>query len=273
MSVCFYYEPLPRLDFRLRQEINFFVGTPQLTFRYDTPRTSEPKPLRQPREPQLPRPPKVDIVLGGRTLEDCDTFMQKLSTKSGLKRLWDLRGSELDKAFHFFENEPDVHDLAEIRRRIRSCTLTNADDVRTELVRFFKAVENVCQGHDVVKVAHRCRKLVDEAFSAVPVVKRGFGRLKEGLRKMAAVEVPAVGHTIESFDEGQADALAARLNKLTQRQKLKAEWIIRVHWPALPFYAEGIDVRQLPATVVDALNQFLESTAAVDDADQLLLTS
>ena len=206
----------------------------------------------------MPRPQKVEIIMAGKTLADCDALMERLEKKPSLKRLWDLRGSELDKKFVFFEKEPNVHDFSEIRRKIRSCSLANGDEVRAELIKFLKAVENVFRGLDLGKAAERYQKIIDDAFDSVGPVETGFSRLQGQLEKLVEVEVPDAGHPIDLFDEKQARELAERLNKLNSRQKLKVEWIIRQHWPALPAYAEGIDVMQLPATVVDSILEAID---------------
>lgn len=220
----------------------------------------------------MPRPQKVEITMAGKTLADCDALMQRLEAKTSLKRLWHLRGSELDKQYLFFEKEPNVHDFSEIRRKIRSCSLANGDEVHAELIKFLKAVEKAFRGLDIGKAAERYQKIIDDAFDSVGFVETGFGRLQGQLEKLIEVDVPDVGHPIGLFDEKQAQELAERLNKLNSRQKLKVEWIIRQHWPALPAYAEGIDLLELPATVVDSILEVIDSHEK-GDGEALLLTS
>lgn len=261
MSIWFFYEPLPTVHFRRRQEVSFFIGDPVLTFRVGGSEPSggekkvrqihERREHREFREPKSEPSRIPELFMSGKSLFDCDLLLQKLMSERALKGLCNLVGTQIDNTFRFSEQYPGVSDLSGIRRKIQKCEYENATEVRHALIEFFKAVDDVFNGQDRGRAARRFRTAVSNAFDSVDV-DTGYAHLKSQLGKMTNLEVGEIGRELEQQEDSLVK-LTARLNALTPREKLRAEWIIRQQFPTLPHYEEGIDVRMLPGSVINEL--------------------
>ncbi len=261
MCLRFVYHPLPNVCFIRRQTITFYVGDPIIDF---TVKKTEAKPRRfvddKPYKPPKPEKPpgvsKTPLTVTGRTLQDCYSLIQTLESRAGLKLLFNLKTSDLSKSYGFDELYPDIFDFSGIKKRLESGFYENSTDFRRDVDDFLDAVESVFTDHHIKRTATKYRRDIKQAFENLASVDTGIGELRKAFRNMVELDVGDVGTKMEAFD---AVTLAEKLNNLSEKKKRKAEWIIRIHCPSLPYYADGIDILKLPAVVIDSLVSLVQS--------------
>jgi hypothetical protein len=238
------------------------VGDPKVVFTIKEKK--EPAPADRPslpREPRPEKPPKAakpSITISERSLSGCYDLIQTLKERKSLRELFSLRNSQLDKARRYLEQAPDMIDLGGIDAKLRNGQYEAVADFMRDLEDFFDSVREVFeQTSDFGRAAARFLSEIRRAMAAIPqfepVVR--LNDLQTQLNEFAAVDAGDVG---ERPIEISAKEIAQRLNRLNGKDRLKAEWLIRIHCPTLPYYASGIDIAQLPYPAIESLVALLE---------------
>lgn len=261
MSLRFAYRPLPDVRFVRRQTISFFVGTPSLEFvaqkKDPAPREMiESKASREPRRsdkpPKPPKPPKVSkpskssFRFENRSLAACHALMVTLSHRSAIDNMWDLRDPDTQK--------PYANNLTNVKRKLVNCVYASGDAFITDISAFFSLVAERFE-EELGRTAKRYKQEIVRAYETAPETERAAPVLKKALDRMAHAHIGVHGARTEPHDVRE---IAQKLNSLDEESRLRAEWIVRMHCPALPHFSRGVDVTQLPQTALDALRALID---------------
>lgn len=259
MSLRFVYKPMPKVRLLRHQTVTFCVSRPRIEFfARKTESHREDKPFQETRHEKPERAKPSSIVLPNQSLAACYDLMKQLKTKNSnaLKQLWNLKGSDLDKTNRYSEQAPDVCDLSGIWDKIESCAYENGREFLRDIIDFFDSVENTIEGFN--STANRYKRDIARAFEDAASEPVDVSDVKAQLEQFTKVEIGEVGKKSQAFD---AEELAAKLNRLDEKDRWRASLIIRIHCPALPLYEQGVDITRLPYPAVDSLIALVNESA------------
>jgi hypothetical protein len=239
------------------QRIHFHVGDPKVVFTIKEKKEAPPADRASlPREPRAEKPPKAtkpSITISERSLSGCYGLIQTLKERRSLRELFALRNSQLDKTHRYSEQAPDMLDLGGIEARLRNGQYEAVADFTCDLEDFFDSVREVFGptsdfGQATQRFITEIRRAMADVPQPEPVVR--LADLQTQLREFAALDAGDVG---EAPLEISAAEIAQRLNRLNGKDRFKAEWLIRMHCPTLPYYAAGVDIAQLPFPEIESV--------------------
>ncbi|OHT02096.1 hypothetical protein TRFO_07288 [Tritrichomonas foetus] len=280
MSLRFCYEPLPKVRLIRRQSIRFYVGTPRLNFvtvskperiSRDSFEIIEHNPRREPKtkdsnssqtsEPKTPKIKTVQSVSYDKTFTGCYELMKSIRTKKNLRILYDLRDSEIDQKNHFFEMAgDDLNDLSDIEMKLSNCQYEKVDDFFDELIHFFDMIGDIMRTNnpEIAKSARHFISYLESTKNKMVVPKQvvSYLDLKQQLQNFIDIKIPNFQRVVSSHN---LEEIAHKLNELDEQKKLRAEWLVKIHCPTLPYYATGIDLKQLPETAIDSLVKLISA--------------
>lgn len=259
MSLGFTYQPPRKIRIVRHQTIRFFVGHPEIRFRqqYIKPVKKE-KPAEVDyvddllHESYIEKPKKkkekTSTAQYTKSFSSCYEILQTIKSKKKLHALYEIRSSNLS--------------LENIEEKLRNCCYNTVNEFFGDLTDFLFSVSD-----DDSELAHSAKHFLQKVES-IPdkmVSAKGslsFSDLSHQFKHFLDVQIPTL-QTVEakptiSRRNKDLDAIASKLNSLDPQKKLKAEWLVRIHHPNLPYYATGIDLTQLSKGALDALNNFLD---------------
>jgi hypothetical protein len=151
---------------------------------------------------------------------------------------------------------PNVPDLRSMEYNLANCHYESVDAFLADLNEFFLAVQNVYgRDHDSGRSASRYASDLKQVMAGFQQkTTASVDGVKEQLKRLAAVEVGDIGEKIEA---GNNEELAKALSGLDARKRMQAEWIVRIHCPSMPYYANRVDLDELPFTAIESLKRLV----------------
>jgi len=141
-------------------------------------------------------------------------------------------------------------DLSSIRKMIETGNISNYDDFKSHIFSVLKQIRNdFGKNTRYGELSHKLKKTFKQSFQQFEEK-----RFKSNVRKDDTIRLqlskfgkktlnPKEG---DSFQKDVVEELKNRLSQADQKVKLEAEWIIRIYYPALPYYSMKIDLQELP---------------------------
>lgn len=297
MSLRFIYDPPPRIRLIRHQTINFFASEPRIHFtkikRQNIVKVeSETMPRERERERDRDRDRDRDRVKerekDRERIKDKDWDREKSSysessfvEKKKVQR--QKTSSALDKSFLgcyellqsiknkkklklLFSLQGPEPSLPQIEINLQNCSYKSIDEFFRDLLDFFDgAVESYITDDETQKSAQNFIKKIEQEqgnmINRKPIIP--YSDLRNQFQKFTDVKVPLPKQSnvssVSSSSSKNLTQLAQDLNKLDPKKKLRAEWLIRIQCPTLPYYSNGIDLLLLPDTVVDSLIELINS--------------
>ncbi|KAK8888401.1 hypothetical protein M9Y10_039471 [Tritrichomonas musculus] len=188
-----------------------------------------------------------------KSFNGCNELLQSIRSKKKLKNLFDLIGPEPS--------------LTQIETNLLNCSYNSIDEFFRDLLDFFVcAVESYIRDPETEKSAQHFIQTIEQTQKKM-ITKRStvsFSELNHQFQKFVDVKVPLPkqsdsSSTSSSTSSRNLEKIAQDLNKLDSKKKLKAEWIIRIQCPSLPYYSSGIDLLLLPDSAIDSLVELINS--------------
>jgi hypothetical protein len=226
------------------------VGDPKLKFTIKETKESVGPGLREGKADRPPKVSKPSIAITDRSLSGCYELLQKLRQRTSAKQLFMLKGTS--------DQAADIVDLGGVEDNLVNGRYDSVDECRRDIIDFLDSgYQDFGAASDIGKVCRRFLGEIEKAFAQLPAEEpdSGIPELVPHFAKFSEVEIVDVG---ERIPEIRAIDVARVLNSLDDRQRTRAEWLIRIHCPTLPYFAGGIDISQLPYRVIESLQKLLQ---------------
>lgn len=265
MSLRFCFNPPPKIRLIKHQRIKFTIGHPHVEFvlhssqaTKETTFFKKEKEVREVKE-RVPKVHKPILTLKERNLVGCYDLLQQMKNNKRVKEFYELIGTPLDFKVKFSEQNPEILDLRGIELKVSNCDYVEIEDFQNDVEEFLNTLSyTFVDQPEISNTAQRFSNEFQRAFREAPKAETGgatFNELETQLRKFTSVKIGNITETPKTIE---AESIADALNKLDGKKRLEAEWLIRIHCPSIPFYAQGIDVTELPYPCIDALVNHLQ---------------
>lgn len=282
MSLGFIFEPPPRIRLIRHQTISFFVSEPHIQF----VKMRRPAPIKSDSDDEPPQKIKAIEKEKEKPRKATPEFSRERTRESPEKKIakQKITSSSLDKSFYgcnellqsiknkkklksLFDLSSPEPNLSQIEVKLLNCSYNSIDEFFRELLDFFDgACENYVADDETQRSAQHFIKKIEQAQSKLsnrrPAID--FSELNHQFQKFVDIQIPLpkpIKPTItnSSLSTRNLEQLAQNLNSLDSKKKFRAECLIRIQCPSLPYYSNGIDLQLLPDSTISSLIKLIES--------------
>ena len=283
MSLRFCYFPPKPIRIVRHRRIRFIIGTPNVTFstikQVQKPETKvmkeyQEKEWKSVQEKESPpqrkekKAAKVNLQMSEYSMNGCFELLQNLQMKKSIKQIVEIKGSEKDSDLGFSKLMGDVLDLKQIEDKLVNCEYNSIKAFFEDLDNYFNYVSTICgstslypeYGRTAYRVLKEIKNLSDNYEEHNnDVVNKNYGRFRsveEKLKEFTNVNLGEIGISCDKIDLKE---LSAKLNKLEGKNRTRAEYIVKIYCPFIPYYASWVDLKQLPYTAIDSLSKLVNA--------------
>ncbi|KAH0795109.1 hypothetical protein GPJ56_000952 [Histomonas meleagridis] len=161
----------------------------------------------------------------------------------------------------YSEQTEGIPDISMIEDKLLQCQYSTISEFFEDLTSYFDGIVTVYNssseypdyGRNAEKVLREIKKII-ENLSSEETSSRTIGGIEKQIGKLVETDVGSPGLPPERTD---LTKLAQSLNQLKGKERIKAEFIIKLHCPFLPYYSSGVDLAQLPYPAIESLQQLV----------------
>lgn len=282
MSLRFCYFPPKPIRVVRHRRIHFTVGTPKVTFTTirhtqkaenkiarsitERERKAPPEESAPPRKEK--KAPKVGLQMADYSMSGCFELLRNMRQRKSIKQLLELRGSERDEEIGFTQRMGDVLDLEMIEDKMMNCEYVSVSEFFGDLEGFFDYTANACgddssypeYGRIAVRFLREIRSLADDYKSKHDsIVNEDYGRFSGVEAKLSDVVHAKLGEIGVSRESVDLVELSSKLNTLEGRSRTRAEYIIKMYCPLIPYYVNSVDLNELPYPAIESLSKLVNA--------------